>query len=129
MMRRYCSAVGIRLINSSCADFKQTFDSFSSSFLSQTERKTSVLSPQLVRMTFQLSVRVLVVFQRSWSQVLEHLGLTVGVCSWPGASCARTFPERLSAAWALSSISGPVSHLHSCYTIETLLLRDPQLQK
>lgn len=39
---------------------------------------------------------------------------------WSVASCTRTAPERLSAAWALSSISGHMSHPHSCYTIETL---------
>lgn len=39
------------------------------------------------------------------------------------ASWARTAPERLSAAWARSSIYGLMSHLRGCYTIESLLLR------
>lgn len=44
------------------------------------------------------------------------------------ASCIRTVPlgDRTSrcAAWALSSICGNMSHLHSCYSIETLLCSD-----
>lgn len=56
--------------------------------------------------------------------MLVHVGacelhswcLVLVVASW-----ARAVPERLSAAWARSSISGHMSHLCSCYTIESLL--------